>query len=190
MSPVLCESGTLTTEPSGQSQEQYLYSIRGRCPRLTVTGSAHALGPALQGASCERVEHSSGGAPQQNTCPACSRVWALASSPQTERGTQQQGTIGFSSRPVSNCHDLQLSSSAKTFKNTQKVWQGTSARPWACHPKGCFEPSYGHLQAQPGPIHKVLTSQGLVHNKLPTQSPQEELLLPPTGTSFPSHTRI
>ena len=61
----------------------------------------------------------------------------------TEKVTQQQGPINFSSHPVSNCHDLQLSSSLKILKTIRM---------------GVFEPFYDHVQAQPGPNHKVLNS--------------------------------
>lgn len=44
----------------------------------------------------------------------------------TEKVTQQQGTINFSSHPVSNCHDLQLSSSLKILKTIRKCEEATA----------------------------------------------------------------
>lgn len=38
----------------------------------------------------------------------------------TEKGTRQQGTTNFPSHPVSNCHDLQLSSHPKFSKTIRK----------------------------------------------------------------------
>lgn len=47
---------------------------------------------------------------------ACFWTWALASLSQKQKKTQQQGTINFSSHPISNCHDLQLNNSSKILK--------------------------------------------------------------------------